>query len=266
MVRQIKKYLRSQSIGEQIGIALTVQVDPNLLVRFPPDVAREFAVLPVNYSGKCLILATEGCIRSDQVLQLCQRLGVLVQVIRCRIPGFKLLLEDLIHRSQLDRKSDGQRNDDEKHIENKKAESRTLPKVLLNLGLMDTEQLSPDLEQQLREQDLLSVGSALLDRRVRNLIPETLARRRSVLPLGRVENELLIATDRNLDPSTTEDLQALTKLNPRPLIFDPKKLASAIEEYYRTRRQASVPRQLSDASNLQDFDRRKTVGNLAARA
>jgi hypothetical protein len=265
MVRQIKKYLRSRSIGEQIGIALTVQVDPNLLVRFPADVARDFEVLPVNYSGNCLVLATEGCIRNDQVLQLCQRLGVLVQVIRCRIPGFKLLLEDLIHRSQVNRKSDDERNDDGKHTENKKAESRTLPRVLLNLGLLHTEQLPVDLEQQLRQQDVLAAGSAMLDRRVRNLIPESLALRHSLLPLGRFENELLIASDRNLDPSIMEDLQALTKLNPRLLIFDPKKLASAIEQYYRTRRQASTPRHLSVESQLQDFDRRRTAENLVAR-
>ncbi len=261
MGRQQKKYLQGRSVREKVGITLTVQADPNLLIGFPADVARDFAVIPISYSGKCLILATEGCLRPEQLSEISQRLGVLVQVIRCRISGFNLLLEDLFNKTQCDRKSEEGRNS-----EDKKTESRTLPKLLVNLGLLHSEELPGHLEQQLRDQNLFLAWSALLDRRVRSLVPESIARHHKVLPLGRIENGLLIATDRELEPSTLRDIQALTKLNPRPLIFDLHELVAAIDKFYRTRRQANTRRDLSDRTDLEDFDRQPATGRLVAGA
>ena len=222
--------------GADSGV--TLRIDTDLLSDFPVDVARDFAVLPIHSDGNSLILATNKPLLQDQLEQLRQRLGITVHVVPCQNPEFDSVLENLIKKPL--RKVEELKRTIEKPIPGPKA---TLGKILFDLGLMTSEEVPENLKLQMEGYGL-SDPSLLIERRVLDLVPASEARRYSVLPLGKYQNDLLLATNQNLNSATVAEIAARTGLTPRPLVFNSSKLNSTIERCYRRRQELGIQRML----------------------
>ncbi len=222
--------------GADTGV--TLRIDADLLSDFPVDVARDFAVLPIHSDGSNLILATNKKLLQGQLEELHQRLGIAVHVVPCQNPEFDAVLESIIKKPL--RKVEELKRTVEKPRVGPKA---PLGKILFDLGLLASEEVPEDLKRQVEVYDL-SDPSLLIERRVLDLVPASEARRYSVLPLGKFQNDLLLATNQNLNSATVAEIAARTGLTPRPLVFNSSKLNSTIERCYRRRQELGIQRML----------------------
>ncbi|HEV8132751.1 MAG TPA: hypothetical protein VGQ81_16010 [Acidobacteriota bacterium] len=218
-----------------LNVGLTVQLDPNLLLDFPGDIARDFAVIPIYHGGNYVIVAAREPLRPEQIDELHQRLGLPVRAFPCEIPGFEEILEAFFGDPGTENRSNGSKLPFGKQ----NTKTNTLAKTLFNLGLISREELSPALKRQLHENSLSFAHSTFIDRRVRHLVPEFMARQHHMLPVGRIDGQILVATHCDCDPAALAEIRERTGLTPTPLIFEIDELSFAIDRCY-ARSQASA--------------------------
>ncbi len=226
------KVLKGHEAAKTVDIGITAQVDPNLLMDFPANIARQFGVIPLYMVGSYLVLASKDHLLPHQLEELSRHLGVTIHAIPCHVPGFAVVLESLFTKPEPGRKIEEFNQDYQKQ----NTRFKTLGEILCELGLLSGEELPENLAIQLRDYDL--DPSVYIDRRVLDLMPEPFARRHNVLPLGKTDGNMMIATTQQLSPAALAEIRALSALTPRPVILEnDEALNAAIDDCYSRRQQ-----------------------------
>ncbi|HEY2932734.1 MAG TPA: ATPase, T2SS/T4P/T4SS family [Acidobacteriota bacterium] len=230
----------ANSAGTKIDVGISARIDPEMLSDFPIEIAREFRVLPLHKNGDSLILATDIQLRAEQLDELHRRLGYPFHVVRCDIAGFAATLDALSEKSPSSRKVEKMNRPPDRQ----KFEAKTFARILMDRGLVRTEELPHSLIDTLREHGIALAPATFIDRRVMDLMPETVARRYKILPIGRVENNFLVATHSNQNAAGLAEVRGITGLSPVPLYFEMDVIEASIEKCYRRRQQLALQRML----------------------
>lgn len=127
-------------------------------------------------------------------------------------------------------------------VREKSQAKATLGVILAEWGFLPSEEIPDKIHKQLREYGL--DATVAVDRRVFDLVPESLARLYKVAPLGKYEDNLLLATNQELSPAARAEIASRTGLKPRPLVLNTDKLSAAIDKSYRRHLQLGIQRTL----------------------
>jgi len=109
---------------------------------------------------------------------------------------------------------------------------RSLGRVLVDRGVLSEGQLVQALAQQigLRYVDL---AEASVDGSAIGMVPGTVCRRYSVIPVGFEDGRLLLAMADPANVFAVDDIRSLTQMEVRPLVATKSDVLAAIDRYYR---------------------------------
>lgn len=135
--------------------------------------------------------------------------------------GQLLLRERMISAEELEQALDHQRRHGGK-----------LGSSLVELGVVDEEELTELLSQQLRV-PVIDLRRFEIDPKVISLVPAKRARAYQAIPLSRFGPNLAVAMVDPTDVAVIDELRFMTGCNVEPMIAGPTALSAAIERYYR---------------------------------
>ncbi|MFQ5743747.1 MAG: ATPase, T2SS/T4P/T4SS family [Acidobacteriota bacterium] len=202
---------------DSVDVRLTVHIENSLLAVLPPEAAREFEVLPLQRVGESLLVAAERPLREAQLQELSRETGMPVKFIPSRVANVTATLRALYDDNKLRSKPKG------------------LGEILIDMGLLTSEQLGQALAQQMRENNPSIQPILAVEQEVLQCVPEALARRYNVLPIRRIGEALVLATSDHLDKKKLEQLTEATGLKPYTITVGPSELAEAMSHCYRVR-------------------------------
>ena len=244
---------------EPLDVHLSVHIESSLLVEFDRDLAREFEVVPIQRVGDAMLVASENELDTAQLEQLSKRVGCEVHAIPSQVAHLKSTLRTLYDDNAL------------------RSRSKGLGEILIDLGLLTTQQLGQALAHQTRENNPFFRPLLSIDQRLLHLVPEGLARKFNVLPLYRTANSLLLATSEHPTEEALQEIEASTGLTPSLTIVGPSELQDALTICYQVRQRDElrkmwlgeiliardlITREELDASLAEQSGSRKKLGQL----
>ena len=112
-----------------------------------------------------------------------------------------------------------------------RASGKKLGETLIELGLVTERKILEVLEFQLQV-PLVELGSYEIDNDATLLINEAMARRHLVLPIGRENDQLILAMADPLNIQAIDDVRLFTGMAIKPVIAVPAELIAMIDRYY----------------------------------
>lgn len=107
-----------------------------------------------------------------------------------------------------------------------------LGKVLIDLRMITEEQLARALAKQ-KNLPVTNLNEYDINLQAVNLVPEAIARRHMVLPIGFEDGQLVLAMANPLDVHAIDDLRVLTRYDIKPVVCTESEINSAISQYLR---------------------------------
>ncbi|MDA2937724.1 Flp pilus assembly complex ATPase component TadA [Acidobacteria bacterium AH-259-A15] len=228
-------------------------LDPDLIRDFPPDVARDFGVIPLSkIAPNTLILAAAEEMSAERLKELGERLDHPIHIVPAPGSDVKALVEDVFEEAKEDgdsRQEPGLSQEPDTSQEADSApralshtqetqysdEPKKLIQILIDLGFLTEEELQEHLkEQESRNKSHFDL-SPFIEPKILRLVPDSVARKHQILPLAEVESELLLAAASHLDATVVAEIKRLTGLLPKLIITDAEELEASIKECYRRR-------------------------------
>ena len=209
--------LDSAPDAEPLNVHLSVHIDSTLLVDFNRQLAREFEIVPVQRIGDEILVASENELDEAQLAELSERAGVGVCAIPSQVANLDNTLRTLYDDNSL------------------RSRPKGLGEILIELGLLTSEQLAQALAHQTRENNpffrpVLSIEQALM-----HVVPEGLARKFNVLPLYRSGDVLLMATSEHQTDEAIDEIVSSTGTKPAFVTVGPSELQDALTACYQVR-------------------------------
>ncbi len=202
---------------ERVDVHLSVHVNSNLLDEFDAELAREFDVVPLQRVGDALLVASENHLTEAQIDDLSKRAGIPVKAIPSQVANLDSTLRALYDDNAL------------------RSRSKGLGEILIDLGLLTPQQLGQALAHQMRENNPFFKPVLSIDQQLLDLVPESLARKFSVLPLYRTASSLLLVTSEHLDDGALHEIKSATGLEPAFAMVGPSELQDALTACYQMR-------------------------------
>jgi type II secretory ATPase GspE/PulE/Tfp pilus assembly ATPase PilB-like protein len=134
-----------------------------------------------------------------------------------------------------------------------------LGEILVEKGLIDYEVLLDVLSMQLNV-PVIDVKGVKISREAQELIPEAMARDRSIVPLEVVEGRLLVAMAYPDDIGTINDIKAMTTMRVEVGLCSPKDIEQAINLNYRS--SVELEHELDKLESMEEKPSDRTSDNI----
>ena len=116
-----------------------------------------------------------------------------------------------------------------------KSTGSKLGDTLIEMGAISERKLLEVLEFQLRI-PLYDLSKYSIDPSIPHMINESLARRNECVPIGKENNQLLLAMVDPLNLQATDDVRIFTGMNVKPVFALRSEIMSTIDRHYSKRR------------------------------
>jgi len=203
--------------SEPLDIHLSIHIDSALLMDFDRELAREFEVIPMQRVDNEVLVASESELDAAQLQELSERAGVTVRAIPSQVASLDSTLRTLYDDNAM------------------RSRPKGLGEILIDLGLLTSQQLGQALAHQMRENNPFFSPVLSIDQSLLHLVPEALGRKFNILPLYRTAGSLLLATSEHPTDEALHELESNTGLKPSFVIVGPSELQDAITACYQVR-------------------------------
>ena len=112
-------------------------------------------------------------------------------------------------------------------------EPKKLTEILVELGCVSQDRLEQHLKDQEAHNKSHFDPSSFIEPKILSLIPRSMALELRILPLAKINGDLLLATGGRLEASVVADLRQTTGLSPKLIIADGEELEAGIKECYK---------------------------------
>jgi type IV pilus assembly protein PilB len=116
-------------------------------------------------------------------------------------------------------------------LRRQRGSNRRLGQVAIEMGLATEEQIVEALAKQLKI-PFISLDTAVVDREVLDMIPEAMARDLKILPICRVEKNLIVAMADPTDSEGLKEIRFVTGCEVEAVVARPHEILNAIDQYY----------------------------------
>ncbi len=167
--------------------------------------------------------------------------------------GEILINQGLINSEQLKKALEAQKIDSKKKI----------GEILVSQGVIDQKQLLQAL-QHVYEAEYIELEDVILDPEIVSLVPKRIALRYKIIPLSRENNTLTIAMANPLDVNTIDYIKEYTKLDVDPKFASEDDINNALSSYYEVGGHFDDIIEKVDVSSVSDYSDEVNLSQLEA--
>ncbi|MDD3641096.1 MAG: ATPase, T2SS/T4P/T4SS family [Atribacterota bacterium] len=167
--------------------------------------------------------------------------------------GEILINQGLINSEQLKRALEAQKTDGKKK----------LGEILVSQGILTQKQLLQAL-QHVYEAEYIELDEVILDPEIVTIIPKRIAVRYKIVPLSKENGTLTIAMANPLDVNTIDYIKEYTKLDVVPKLASEEDISNALSSYYEAGGKIDDILEKVDVSTVSDFGDEVNLSQLEA--